>query len=115
MSKVLILGILVLLIVLFSGCAEQEQSTPIGELMTQYTSTNNNYDNFVIYVNMTVKNIGDRGKLTVWTYVRQGIHVNDEKRQTLFFESGETKSISFAFSEGFKLGGSWIHYVGVTP
>lgn len=115
MKIILLFGIFSVLAILFSGCTEQEeqQSKAIGEIINEYTTANNDISNFVIFVNLTVKNIGDDGDLKVWAYVRQGLTM-DDKSKTLFFESGETKSISFAFSEGFELGSSWFYDYGVS-
>ena len=114
-KKLRVIGIFVLLlVVLFSGCSEQkQQSKAIGNIVDKYTTSNNNIANFVIFVNLTIKNTGDSGDLTAWAYVRQG-NIDDEKSQTLFFKSEETKIISFAFSEKFVLGSSWFYDAGIS-
>lgn len=103
---------LVLLTIVFAGCNEEKTTNPEGEIISEYTSSNNDIDNFKIFVNLTVKNNGDAGNLKVWAYVRQGL-TDEEKSQTLYFNHDETKNISFAFSEGFELGSGWFHDYGV--
>ncbi len=114
-KKFILIGIAVLIICLqLSGCTDSEnKANPEGEIISGYTSSNMDVNSFVIYVNFTVKNVGDSGNLEVFAYVRQGI-TDESKHQTLYFKSGETKDISFAFSEKFKLGSSWFHDFGVS-
>jgi len=113
--SILLIALMVSSAGFLSGCFDSEQkANPKGVINSGYSSTNNDYDNFIIFVNVTVKNIGEDGDLTVWAYVRQGLTM-DDKSQTLFFESGETKDVSFAFSEVFQLGSSWIKEYGVNP
>lgn len=113
MKKQLLISSMVISIVLFSGCSEQkQQSKAIGDIVDKYTTSNNDAANFIIFVNLTIKNTGDSGDLAAWAYVRQGI-IDNQKSQTLFFKSEETKIISFAFSE-FKLGGSWFYDAGIS-
>jgi hypothetical protein len=95
------------------GINNDQKANPKGEIINATTSSNRNYDNFIIFVNVTVKNIGDAGKLKVWTYVRQGT-TDDGKNQNIYFESGETKDVSFAFSDVFKYGSSWFHDYGIS-
>ena len=115
-KHLIVTGITLLLFgVVLSGCTDSEQkSRAEGEIIDKHTSSNNDVDDFTIFVNLTVKNVGDAGNLKVWATIRQGTTI-DEKSQTIFFESGEIKDISLAFSEGFKLGSSWVEDYGVNP
>lgn len=115
-KQLVILGISILFIsVGLSGCNETEQiSRAEGEIIEEHIRSNNDFKDFTIWVNLTVKNVGDAGKLRVWASIRQGTTI-DDKSQTLFFESGEIKDISLTFTEGFELGSSWIEDYGVNP
>ena len=114
-KHLVLLGVCILLVVMISGCIEQEnqESKAKGEIIDEHVSTSSDVDNFIIFINLTVKNNGEDGDLNIWAYVRQGTHYDDSKSQTLFFKSGETKNVSFAFSEGFELGSSFFHDYGV--
>ena len=115
MQKQLIPVICILIIVMFSGCIGQEnqESEAKGQIIDENYTTNFDYYNYTTFANITVKNIGENGDLDVWVYLRQGIHYDEEKTQTVYFNSGETKIVPFVFSEGFSMVGSFEHSCGI--
>ena len=103
MRKKAILLIILMMVCegLLTGCTEQTGNainSPSVDIISKSTRTGYEGLEYVVYIDVTVYNRGDDGKVTVWTKLTQGSDTWS-KQQAIYLNNNETRDLTFTFRE----------------